>query len=173
MSNSQVTACALALACSLACAQSLQAQCACGAAGMAMMPPGMLPMLPGADPLAGAQPGMIIEPNAIYLTVKVPEKTILMINGDPTISQGETRYFVVRGLEPDREYKFEIVAETVNPAGVEMLEKKALVLKTGAIETVALKPTKRKRDVLLVEEQQKKDEAAAAKVAGRTPRLDG
>ena len=164
MSNSRLTVCALTLACSLAVAQSTQAQCACGVTGMAMMPPGMLA---AGDPLAMGQPGMIIEPNAIYLTVKVPEKTILMINGDPTISQGETRYFVVRGLEPEREYKFEIVAETVNPAGVEMLEKKSVVLKTGAIETVALKPVKRKRDVLLVEEQQKKDEAAAAKMAKR------
>ena len=162
MSNSRLTVCALALVCALAAAQSTQAQCSCGATGMAMMPSGMLP---GTDPLAVGQPGMIIEPNAIYLTVKVPEKTILMINGDPTISQGETRYFVVRGLEADREYKFEIVAETVNPAGVEMLEKKSVVLKTGAIETVALKPVKRKRDVLLVEEQQKKDEASAAQVA--------
>lgn len=168
LSTSRVVVCALTVACSFTLSQSLQAQCACGTSGLAMpgMPPGA--MLPPLDPLGNPQPGMIIEPNAIYLTVEVPEKTILMINGDPTISQGTKRYFVVRGLEPEEEYKFDIVAETANAAGVEMMERKELVLETGAIETVALKPVKRKKDVLLVEEQQKLEQAAkAAKVASR------
>jgi uncharacterized protein (TIGR03000 family) len=89
-------------------------------------------------------PGMILEPDSIYLTVNVPEDAILQVNGDPTISIGPTRYFVVRGLAAGRTYNFEIVAETANPAGVAMEEKKTIALTTGASEIVTLKPVKRK-----------------------------
>jgi uncharacterized protein (TIGR03000 family) len=89
-------------------------------------------------------PGQIIEGDSIYLTVNVPEKAIVQVNGDPTISQGPTRYFVVRGLEPGRVYSFEIVAETANPAGVAMEEKKLVKLHAGSTEIVSLRPVKRK-----------------------------
>lgn len=89
-------------------------------------------------------PGQIIEGDSIYLTVNLPELTVLQINGDPTISLGPTRYFVVRGLDPMKTYTFEIVAETLNPAGVALEEKKTLKLRPGANEIVTLKPVKRK-----------------------------
>lgn len=116
------------------------AQCACGngASGgysLAMGMPGV-PM--------GASLGPIIEANAIYLNVNVPEKALLKVNGDPTISLGATRYFVIKDLDPQHEYKFVIVAETANAAGVRMEETKTVKLKVGAIETVTLKPIKRK-----------------------------
>lgn len=116
------------------------AQCACGngASGgysLAMGMPGV-PM--------GASLGQSIEANAIYLNVNVPEKALLKVNGDPTISLGTTRYFVIKDLDPQHEYKFVIVAETANAAGVPMEETKTVKLKVGAIETVTLKPIKRK-----------------------------
>ncbi len=89
-------------------------------------------------------PYQVMEADSIYFTVNVPEKAILQINGDPTISLGPTRYFVVRGLEPGRTYSFEIVAETANPAGVAMEEKKTIKLTPGSSEIVTMKPVKRK-----------------------------
>jgi uncharacterized protein (TIGR03000 family) len=89
-------------------------------------------------------PGQTIEGDSVYLTVSLPEAAVLQINGDPTISLGATRYFVVRGLDSAKTYTFEIVAETLNPAGVALIEKKTLKLRPGANEIVVLKPVKRK-----------------------------
>ncbi len=119
---------------------SASAQCACGGAAsggysLTMGMPGL--------PMDGSV-GQILEANAIYLTVNVPEKAILKVNGDPTISLGTTRYFVIKELDPKHEYKFVIVAETANAAGVAMEETKTVKLKVGAMETVTLKPVKRK-----------------------------
>lgn len=117
---------------------SAQCECGNGASGgysLAMGMPGV-PM--------GASLGQSIEANAIYLNVNVPEKALLKVNGDPTISLGTTRYFVIKDLDPQHEYKFVIVAETANAAGVPMEETKTVKLKVGAIETVTLKPVKRK-----------------------------
>lgn len=89
-------------------------------------------------------PGQIIDDEAIYLTVNVPEEAIVTINNDPTISDGPTRHFVVRHVEPDRAYKFVIVAETANPAGIALEQTKTVTLKPGEFEEVTLEPFKRK-----------------------------
>lgn len=136
------------------------AQCACGSPAMAGSPFAMgvngVPM--------GATPGPIIEANAIYLNVNVPEKAILKINGDPTISLGTSRHFVIKDLDPQHEYKFVIVAETANSAGVPMEETKTVKLKVGAIETVTLKPVKRKvvAPVVVVDDAEADAEAPAS-----------
>jgi len=133
----------------LFCTQSVRAQCACGSSAiggsygsMAFgMPDEMMIGMPG--DMMGT-PGQVIEGDSIYLTIDVPDKAILQINGDPTISIGPKRYFVIRNLEPDETYKFVIVAETANAAGVAMEETQTLKLKPGARESVSLKPIKRK-----------------------------
>lgn len=96
-------------------------------------------------------PGMIIEGDSIYLTVMLPELAMLQVNGDPTISLGPVRYFVVRGLDPAKTYTFDFAAEALNPAGVVLLEKKTLKLRPGANEIVVLKPVKRKVPRVLIE----------------------
>ncbi len=121
--------------------QSACAQC-CGGSGSAMG--GYGGVISGDFMGMPMMPGLIMEEDSIYLTVNVPEKAILQINGDPTISLGPTRYFVVHGLEPGRTYSFEIVAETANPAGVAMEEKKTVKVQSGSNEIVTLKPVKRK-----------------------------
>ncbi|MEZ6134539.1 MAG: hypothetical protein R3C53_06490 [Pirellulaceae bacterium] len=98
--------------------------------------------IPMAPPLP--EGGQIIEGDSIYLTVNVPEKAILTVNGDPTISTGPTRYFVVKGLDVEREYKFVIVAETANAAGVAMEQTETVKLKPGSSQVVTLKPVRRK-----------------------------
>lgn len=115
------------------------AQCACGGSSSAGA------MSYGA-PLAMGIEGRIVEGDAIYLNVTVPETAKLTVNGDPTISIGTNRYFVIRNLEPGRKYKFKVVAETANAAGVPMEETKVVELSPGATEFVSLKPFKRKSD---------------------------
>lgn len=129
------------------------AQCNCGGSNVALPPTAYYPPMPP-PMLMGGVPGMeypgmipdgqIIEGDTIYLNVTVPEDAILTINGDPTISTGTNRYFVVKGLDIERTYKFVIVAETANAAGVPMEETKTVTLSPGSTEQVALKPVKRK-----------------------------
>lgn len=88
--------------------------------------------------------GQIIDGNAVNLTLHVPESAIVQINGDPTISIGPTRYYVIRNLEAGREYEFKIVVETANAAGVAMEETKTVKLLSGYSETITMKPIKRK-----------------------------
>lgn len=148
----------VAFACPLCLAQSLRAQCACGSGASAygypsgvVVDPMMFPMDGGMLP-PGAIPGPILEGNAIYLTVNVPDDVQpLKINGDETISIGTTRYFVIRHLEADKEYKFTIVAVAPNPAGILLEDSKTVTLKPGSSETVTLKPIKRQKPALVVE----------------------
>ena len=86
----------------------------------------------------------ITEPDTIYLTVSVPEEAVVEVNGDPTAMVGATRYFVIRHLDPERDYKFVISAVTLNPAGIPLEEKKTLVLGAGSRDSVSLAPYKRK-----------------------------
>jgi uncharacterized protein (TIGR03000 family) len=136
----KLVVCAWASYVSLMIGACASAQCACGsgASGSYSLSMGM-PGLP-----MGASAGTLIEANAIYLNVTVPEKAVLKINNDPTISEGPNRYFVIKDLDPTKEYKFTLVAETANAANVAMQETKTVTLKPGSLETVALKPVKRK-----------------------------
>ena len=127
--------------------------------------PGQMMGLPG-DYI----PGQIIEGDSIYITLMVPEKAIVQINGDPTISLGPTRYFVVRGLDLDKTYTFEVVVETANPAGVAMEEKKTLKLKPGASEIVTMKPVKRKvpKPAAVADAKDAESKAASTVTIGKT-----
>jgi uncharacterized protein (TIGR03000 family) len=104
-------------------------------------------------PMDGAIQGgqyQIIEPNAAYLTINVPEVNLdtsdaeLIINGDPTVSTGPSRRFIVRDMEPDKEYRFQIVAITANRANVERMEVKTIILRAGELQSVSLKPIRRR-----------------------------
>lgn len=92
----------------------------------------------------------VIEPDAAYLTVNVPEVNLdtsdaeLIINGDPTVSVGPSRRFIVRDLEPEKDYEFQIVAITANRANVERMEVKTITLRAGDMQTLSLKPTRRR-----------------------------
>ncbi len=132
--------------------QFASAQC-CGGSGLSVFSGEMM------------SPGMIIEGDSIYLTVNLPELAMLQVNGDPTISLGPVRYFVVRGLEPGKTYTFEFAAETLNPAGVPLLEKKTVKLKAGSNDIITLKPVKRKipRPAALSKAEDKKDAAGDEK----------
>ncbi len=104
-------------------------------------------MLPWGSEVASMGALQIFEEDAIYLTVNVPEDTApLTINGDPTISLGKTRYFVIRHLEPGRTYQFEIMAERANAAGVAMEEIKVIKVAAGSNRMLELNPIKRKGD---------------------------
>lgn len=141
--------CALVVLGAMTAPQHANAQCGCNRAvsGYASSEMGMAFQ---AMPFNGmTYPGMlerVVEEDAIYLTVNVPEKAILKVNGDPTISVGPKRYFVIRNLEPGRSYKFKIVAETANAAGVAMEETKTVKLSAGSTGVVSLKPIRRKGD---------------------------
>jgi uncharacterized protein (TIGR03000 family) len=132
--------------------QSVFGQCNCGGHSGASVvgehydaQPSAMPIVMG-QPVDSAAPngGQLIESDSIYLTVSVPETAILTVNGDPTISVGTLRYFVIKGLDRTREYQFEVVAETANAAGVAMEETKTVKLRPGSAELVTLKPVKRK-----------------------------
>lgn len=150
-------------------AQSAFAQCNCGggqATGMVVgeYAPAM-PIVMGQPGDYSVPGGQVIESDSIYLTVSVPEKAILTVNGDPTISVGTTRYFVIKGLDLSREYKFEIVAETANAAGVAMEETKTVKVRPGSTEMVTLKPVKRKVVKKPAEEDAEKNDDVAAEGA--------
>lgn len=148
---------AAVFALSLSLPQSLHAQCACGGtASVYSFDPSM--GMPMGSPLP-----FTIEGNAIYLTLKVPELADVKINKDKTISAGTTRYYVIRGLEPDKEYEFDIRVVTLNPAGIELMEVQKVVLKTGAIETLSFKPVKRLTAVEKALEEAEKEEAGETK----------
>ncbi|MCA9193273.1 MAG: hypothetical protein KDB03_15990 [Planctomycetales bacterium] len=121
---------------------SAQAQCNCGGSsgGSQMF---ALPM--SGDIVPGSF--QIIEEDAIYLTINVPEDTApLKVNNDPTISIGATRYFVIRHLEPGKSYEFEVVAERANAAGVAMEEIRVFRLTAGSSKALTMNPIKRKGD---------------------------
>lgn len=104
---------------------------------------------------------MILEANAIYLTVNVPEisldcpeDAVLTVNGDPTATKGASRRFIVRNLQPGKEYEFKIAAITKNRAGVELMQKETVKLEVGQMHTISLKPVRRKADIEKLEAEQ-------------------
>ncbi|MBX3421666.1 MAG: TIGR03000 domain-containing protein [Pirellulaceae bacterium] len=123
-------------------AQSVHSQdCMCSEARVGM----------GVDDFSSYSNMQILEANAIYLTVDVPEITldcptdaILTINGDKTASTGKSRRFIVRNLAPGEKYEFTVVAITTNRAGIELQQTQTFTLKTGDFKQIAMKPIKRK-----------------------------
>jgi uncharacterized protein (TIGR03000 family) len=112
---------------------------------------------------------MILEPNAVYLTVNVPEITldcpedaVLTVNGDPTATKGASRSFIVRNLEPGKEYEFKLAAITKNRGGVELMQKETIKLQVGDMHTVTMKPVRRKADIERQEAEQAAQDAEEA-----------
>jgi uncharacterized protein (TIGR03000 family) len=98
-------------------------------------------------------PYQVVEPNAAYLTINVPEvnldntDAVVTINGDPTASVGPARRFIIRDMEIDKEYDFQIIAVTANRAGVERMEVKKITLRSGDMQSVSMHPKRRRSDV--------------------------
>ena len=67
----------------------------------------------------------------INLTVIVHEKAIVSINGEPTFTMGNTRPYIVRGLQVGKSYKFEIEGVLKNESGAEYAAKETVTLKAG------------------------------------------
>lgn len=63
------------------------------------------------------------EADSAMLNVRVPEDARVVINDYKTTSMGEMRRYVSRGLEPGKEYEFEVRAEVVRDGQVQALTK--------------------------------------------------
>lgn len=106
------------------------------------------------DGSSGAFPFTVLEPNAIYITVNLPEKSldrpeeaVLTVNGDPTKSEGASRRFIVRDLEYGKEYEFKVAAVMKNRAGVELMQVETAKLRVGDMHAMTFKPVRRKADI--------------------------
>lgn len=118
------------------------------------------------DGALGGFPFTVIEPNAIYLTVNLPEKSldrpeeaVITVNGDPTKTEGASRRYIVRDLEYGKEYEFKVAAIMKNRAGVELLQRETVKLKVGDMHTMTLKPVRRKADIEREEAEQAANQA--------------
>jgi uncharacterized protein (TIGR03000 family) len=78
----------------------------------------------------------VMEAGSAHVTVILPEAAKFFVNGDPTASTGETRYFVVKCMDNDQQYKFEFRAEMENAAKVKLEIKKTEMLSAGASVTL-------------------------------------
>ena len=81
----------------------------------------------------------------INLTVIVNEKAIVTINGEPTITMGTVRPYIVRGLKPGKKYKFEIEALVKKQKGDEYGAKETVEISAGESKQVVLKVHRQKR----------------------------
>lgn len=93
------------------------------------------------QPIEPTPPGEA-EWESIFISVTVPEDAKVTVNGKPTVSEGKTRQFVIRALEPGKKYKFVISAETVNSWGIVMQDSKTLTPVTGTREVLVLTPVR-------------------------------
>ena len=74
----------------------------------------------------------------INLTVIVQDKAIVSINGEPTVTMGTSRPYIVRGLKAGKTYKFEIEGLLKNESGAEYAAKESVTLKAGESKQVVL-----------------------------------
>ncbi len=96
---------------------------------------------PAPTPAPGAveEPSTFLEPTAEdsgLLTVHVPYKAKVFINGNLTTTKGSTRRYVSFGLEPGLVYKYEIQSE-LERDGTVFEQTKTVYLRAGAREAVA------------------------------------
>ena len=99
--------------------------------GAPMMIGGMVD--PGDELLEPDDPSKMIN-----LTIVVPEKALVKVNGEPTFTKGVVRQYVVRGLKPGKKYKFVITAEYVNEHQAVYKAEKPVTLDSGSSERVVL-----------------------------------
>lgn len=114
---------------------SAQSCCNGGSMGMQWGEPAMLAegVDPAAELIESFDPSKVIN-----LTVVVPEKALVKVNGEPTFTKGTVRQYVVRGVEPGKKYKFVIEAEYVNEFQAVYKATKTLTLDAGGSDRVAL-----------------------------------
>jgi uncharacterized protein (TIGR03000 family) len=73
------------------------------------------------------------------LSVVVHDKAVVSVNGEPTVTMGTVRPYIVRGLKPEKSYKFEIQALLRQPKGDVYVAKETITLKGGESKQVVLK----------------------------------
>ncbi len=74
----------------------------------------------------------------INLTIVVPEKTIVKVNGEPTFTKGIVRNYIVRDLKPGKKYKFLIEGQYVNQAEAVYYDKEEVTIEAGSQQRVVL-----------------------------------
>ncbi len=122
-----------------------QGGCAChrsGSGGDGMVYESSLPPMSDADVLLAEIDNPV---ELINLTVIVQEKAIVSINGEPTFTMGSSRPYIVRGLTPGKNYKFEIEGVLKNETGAEYAAKETVMLKAGESKQVVLHLRRRNR----------------------------
>ena len=88
----------------------------------------------------------IDEPTKIInLAVICHEKAIVSINGEPTVTMGTRRPYIVRELTPGKTYKFEVEAVYKTEQGAEYADKEVVTLKAGESKEVVLHVRRRNR----------------------------
>jgi uncharacterized protein (TIGR03000 family) len=99
-----------------------------------------------------------------HLNVVVHEKAIVTINGEPTFTKGLSRPYIVRGLQPGKNYKFVIQGLYKNEHGAEYFKEETITLEAGGSKQVVLQLRRRTRKP--PEPQQPGAPAAPAAAAG-------
>ncbi|MEQ1831052.1 MAG: hypothetical protein ABL921_34210, partial [Pirellula sp.] len=129
----------ISLAVVVACANSSLGQCACNNANM--VSEGVVYGSVSAGDVLG--PDALLEESddpakIVNLTVVVHEKAIVSVNGEPTVTMGTVRPYIVRGLKPGKTYKFEIQGLVRQPKGDVYVAKETITLKAGESKQVVL-----------------------------------
>ncbi|MDZ4848955.1 MAG: hypothetical protein SGI77_06655 [Pirellulaceae bacterium] len=81
----------------------------------------------------------------VNLMVIVHEKAIVSVNGEPTVTMGTSRPYIVRGLEAGKKYKFEIVGVYQTEALAEYAAKETVTVEAGGTKQVVLHLRRRNR----------------------------
>jgi uncharacterized protein (TIGR03000 family) len=84
----------------------------------------------------------------INLTVIVAEKAIVSINGEPTVTMGTSRPYIVRGLKEGKNYKFVVDGLVKNESGAEYAATETVTLKAGESKQVVLHLRRRNRKLI-------------------------
>jgi uncharacterized protein (TIGR03000 family) len=74
----------------------------------------------------------------VNLTVVVHDKALVIINGEPTVTMGTVRPYIVRGLKPGKTYKFQLEAVLRQPKGDVYVAKEAVEIKAGDSKQVVM-----------------------------------
>ena len=79
------------------------------------------------------------------LTVVVPDKAIVAVNGEPTFTTGNVRNYIVRGLKPGKFYNYKIEGLLKNASGAEYAAKEEFTFKAGDSKQIVLNLRRRVR----------------------------
>ncbi len=82
----------------------------------------------------------------INLTVVVPEKAVVKINGEPTFTKGVVRPYIVRGLKAGSKYKFKVEGLYKNETGAEYFASDEVTVAAGESKQVVLRLRRKNRE---------------------------